>query len=80
MKLVFTDISGESGVITDEFDVDYTGRWESEITAYVQDVATQHTDTNGTVQVTAAFSQLVIELPHQFPVVEVKRDENRPPD
>jgi hypothetical protein len=67
-------MSGQTGAITADLEVEYTGRWAEEVTEYVHHVKEEHTDDEN-VRVEDAVNQILIELPEIAPIVEVKRDE-----
>lgn len=73
--IIFTDEEGRTGRITDELNVVYEGPWKSAISIYVDLVATEFRDGDGELRVEDAFTEFVVGLPSEAPLVSVEREE-----
>lgn len=67
MIVRFKDRSGHYGEVTDSFEVEYSGRWRQEVREVVSRIAEEATDD--------VVTELLLELPEQAPLTEVRRDE-----
>lgn len=67
MSVRFRDRKGHYGVVTDSFEVDYSGQWKQEVSEVVDRVKEDTPDD----QVT----ELIIELCENAPLLEVGRDD-----
>lgn len=67
MPVTFKDRKGDHGEVTDSFEVRYSGEWKDEVRAVVSEVADETPDD--------VVTELLLELPEQAPLTEVRRDE-----
>lgn len=65
-RVIFRDIQGKKGNITDEMTVNYQGRWDGQIEACIEQIAEDH----ATEEV---YDHIVVELPEKAPVDGVER-------
>ena len=65
-RVVFRDITGQQGSITDELAVHYQGRWEGEIEEGLEQIAEDYDSEE-------MYNHLVVELPEKAPVYRVER-------
>lgn len=73
--IIFTDQEGSTGRITDDLEVVYDGRWKSAVSSYVDRVAAEFRDGDGELLVEDAFTEFVVGLPSEAPLVSVEREE-----
>lgn len=65
-RVIFRDIQGKKGSITDELTVKYQGRWEGEIKECIEQIKEEHTPEE-------VYDHIVVELPEEAPVDGVER-------
>lgn len=65
-RVVFRDIKGYQGSITDELTVNYQGRWQGEIEECLQHIAEDYAPEE-------RFDHIVVELPENVPIDSVER-------
>lgn len=65
-RVVFRDIKGHQGSITDEMAVTYQGRWEGEIEECLEQIAEEHAAEE-------VYDHIVVELPEEAPIYRVER-------
>lgn len=70
--LSFTDVEGNAGVITDDLEVEYSGRWRAEI-EHLVDELTADLEADGARGAREEYGLLIAELPDEAPIVEIER-------
>lgn len=70
--MVFTDVRGESGSVTDELTVEYEGEWRTEVDEYVSSVREEYLERNGELEPRDALQWLVAEMPQELPVTDAE--------
>lgn len=65
-RILFRDLQGRQGSITDELDVDYQGRWEGEIEDCIERIDARYPPEE-------AYNHIVVELPDEAPIDGVER-------
>lgn len=65
-RVVFRDIKGHQGSITDELTVNYQGRWEGEVEDCLEQIAEDYAP--GEV-----YDHIVVDLPENAPINSVER-------
>lgn len=65
-RVIFRDIQGKKGNITDEMTVNYHGRWEGQIESCIEQIAEEHAAEE-------VYDHIVVELPENAPVDGVER-------
>ena len=65
-RVVFRDIKGQQGSITDGMTVNYRGRWEGRIEECLEQIAEEHASEE-------LYDHIVVELPEKAPVYTVER-------
>lgn len=75
VHLVFEDVEGHAGRVTEELVVEYDGRWSAEIERYVAFVSESHRagGTGAEAPTDDVFDELVVEMPERVPVSAVER-------
>lgn len=77
--VVFTDINGQEGVITDQLDVTYSGDWEAVVKAWTAERGTEWlaSESDGADGRTPrlVLNLVMLELPDIAPIVAVERRE-----
>lgn len=74
MRLSFTDQQGHSGTITEDLEVRYDGPWSDEVEAFVDRLEADR-DTDEDVDLQMIIQDLLLDLPEEVPVTEVRRRE-----
>lgn len=65
-RILFRDIQGHQGTITDELDVNYQGRWEGKIEDCIERIDAHYPPEE-------VYNHLVVELPDEAPIDGVER-------
>lgn len=73
MRISFRDGDGTRGVITQDLDVCYEARWESEVKSCVEEVRQELQSNGEDIRVETAANQLIIDLPEEIPIHEIER-------
>lgn len=82
-KVVFMDIHGERGVVTEWLHIDYTGEWEVQLEAWAADKKGEWNITGGDgddddlngLSPRIALNLVMIELYYVIPVAKIERSE-----
>lgn len=77
MSVVFTDINGQQGVITEQLVVTYAGDWEGAVSAWTAErrtewIASESDDADGHSP-RLVLNRVMLELPDIVPVVTIER-------
>lgn len=72
-RVVFRDLTGQQGSITEGLAVNYQGRWEGEIKECLEEIAQDYESEE-------MFNHIVVELPEKAPVYRVERADANPRD
>lgn len=70
-RVVFRDITGQQGSITEGLAVNYQGRWEGEIEECLEQIAEDYESEE-------ILNHIVVELPEKAPVYRVERTDANP--
>lgn len=70
MILSFVDVDGREGIVTQELNLQYDGRWEDKINECHQDIASRYREEDEEVDTRNVLQELVIALPEETPVSE----------
>lgn len=65
-RVVFRDLKGHKGSISDEVELTYQGRWEGEIEECLEQIAEEH-------DLEDLYDHIVVELPERAPIESVER-------
>ena len=65
-RVIFRDIQGKKGSITDEMTVNYQGRWEGEIEECIEQIDDECAPED-------VYDHIVVELPEKAPIDGVER-------
>lgn len=71
--VVFRDVHGRTGYITEELEVDYHGEWDEEVERCVRRIEDEHARGGGDPLDGDVYNGLLIELPEEAPVVKAVR-------
>lgn len=74
MKLRFKDRMGETGVVDEDLEVEYSGLWEQEVRDVVHE-AREDTPEDTLYDPSNPLSYLVMKLPEEVPITEVGRED-----
>lgn len=69
MKVIFEDLDGRRGEVTEELEVRYSGPWRSVVIDCVERLRTERSDDPDRDPIHA---ELVVELPEEAPIVEIE--------
>lgn len=74
MTLVFEDVQGHRGMVTDSLVVDYSGPWEQKVSEVVNEAIGDPPD-DPLYDPADPLSYLVVKLPEDAPIREVGRED-----
>jgi hypothetical protein len=74
MSLYFRDADGTVGMVTKDLEIEYSGKWESDVRECVQSVKQERPGSAGDIEGTSPLGRLVFKLPEKAPVVEATRE------
>lgn len=69
MRVVFEDLDGRRGEVSEDLVVHYDGRWRSAVTDCVERLRSERAGTPGDKPIHV---ELVVELPEEAPIVEIE--------
>lgn len=75
MPIYFRDAFGAMGEISDSLEVSYTGHWEEELEEFVEGMGDDGLIGDGGPDKLDEVDHLVIELPEEFPIREISRED-----
>ena len=75
-RVVFRDAENRNGCITEQLEVYYDGPWKATVEAYIEGVEAEYDTEADSFPTGDVYSRLVIELPEEAPIVEIKRAAN----
>lgn len=75
MVISFTDRLGRTGTVTRDLEVRYDGPWRDEVEAYVDYLEREYQTEQDNVDLPLVAHELLIVLPEQLPVSDVKQRE-----
>lgn len=76
VRLSLKDAHGDTGTITEDLEVEYTGAWKQQVKECLEQAENEVRSTEGEFRVVDVFTLLVIDLPDAAPIVEVERIED----
>lgn len=72
-EIHFKDRRGHRGTISETLDVEYAGRWETEVAESLQRIVSAVGADDTSDPPAEVFTEIVIELPESVPIMEVER-------
>lgn len=80
MSVIFTDIHGQRGVVTEQLDVSYSGDWEAVVRSWTAERRTEwvasESDDAGGRSPRLVLNEVMLELPDIVPVVSIERSDD----
>lgn len=77
MALSFKDIDGTNGRVTQPLNVEYEGKWKKDVEKCVQDIEEDLGTNRGENNEEQPYTQLVLALPEEAPIVKVEQTDSR---